>query len=124
MAVVPNSGIRSDIQGVGAEGIAVDLAPDLEPKGLVQTGNAMLGLDLVITVCTSVAHLAGAIGVPCWTLLSYDPYWIWGREGERTGWYPSMRLFRQPSPGDWETVIAEVKSELARAAEAWMAKGA
>ncbi len=79
------------------------------------TGALMMHLDLVITVDTSVAHLAGALGRPVWTLLPYVPDWRWMLETSSSPWYPSMRLFRQASPGDWEGVIANVSRELRRA---------
>jgi hypothetical protein len=75
----------------------------------------MRSLDLVISVDSMPVHLAGALGVPVWTLLHHAPDWRWMSWGERTAWYPTMRLFRQPRPGDWETVLARVASELARA---------
>lgn len=65
-------------------------------------------LDLIITVDTSVAHLAGALGRPVWVLVSFVPDFRWGINHTNTPWYPSMRLFRQPRPGDWETVVKDV----------------
>lgn len=76
------------------------------------TAAMMDGLDLIITVDTAVAHLAGAIGKPVWTLLPFVPDWRWGLEKDETPWYPTMRLFRQPRIGDWEAVIAEVRGQL------------
>jgi tetratricopeptide (TPR) repeat protein len=69
-------------------------------------------LDLVITVDTSVAHLAGALGVPVWTLLGLGTDWRWLLERTRTPWYPTMRLFRQRAPGDWRGLAAVVAEEL------------
>jgi hypothetical protein len=69
-------------------------------------------LDLVISVDTAVAHLTGALGKPVWTLLPFAPDWRWMLNREDSPWYPTMRLFRQSSPGDWESVIAKVKDEL------------
>jgi uncharacterized protein (TIGR03032 family) len=72
-------------------------------------------LDLVITVDTSVAHMAGALGKPVWTLLSSMPDWRWMLERETTPWYPTMRLFRQKRAGDWTGVIERVAEALNRA---------
>ncbi|MGR9100454.1 MAG: glycosyltransferase family 9 protein [Gammaproteobacteria bacterium] len=69
-------------------------------------------LDLVISVDTSVAHVAGALGKPVWTLLSYVPDWRWLLVGESTPWYPTMRLFRQAQPDDWAGVMSQVAAEL------------
>lgn len=72
----------------------------------------MRGLDLVITVDTLAAHLAGALAVPTWTLLQAEPDWRWMREREDSPWYPTMRLFRQRRAGDWEDVITRVVAAL------------
>ncbi|MBF0127920.1 MAG: hypothetical protein HQM02_12020 [Magnetococcales bacterium] len=73
-------------------------------------------LDLVITIDSAVAHLAGALGKPCWVMLSaFGCDWRWMREGEETPWYPGvMRLFRQTVPDDWSTVVASMTDTLAR----------
>jgi len=101
-----------DFQRTSAGTMIIDLAPDIEKEGLVGTALAMREMDLIITVCTSVAHLAGAIGVPCWTMLCADPYWIWGTKGETTPWYPNMKLYRQTKLDDWTDVIAAVQRDL------------
>ncbi len=69
-------------------------------------------MDLVISVDTAVAHLAGALARPVWTLLPYAPDWRWLLERGDTPWYPTMRLFRQPRAGDWKTVMEEVVTSL------------
>ena len=71
-------------------------------------------MDLVISVDNSTVHFAGALGVQVWTMLPTVPDWRWGHQGERTRWYPSMRLFRQAERGKWEPVISKVAEELAR----------
>jgi len=71
-------------------------------------------VDLVITVDTSVAHLAGAMGRPVWILLPFSPDWRWTLEGESSCWYPSARLLRQPLLGDWDSVIERLRDELGR----------
>ncbi|HDH06704.1 MAG TPA: tetratricopeptide repeat protein [Nitrospirae bacterium] len=69
-------------------------------------------LDIVISVDTSVAHLAGALGKPVWTLLPFIPDWRWMLDREDTPWYPTMRLFRQPKHGDWKSVFNKIAKEL------------
>lgn len=76
------------------------------------TARAIAQLDLVITVDTSVAHLAGALGKPVWTLLCYSPDWRWMLERSDTPWYPTMRLFRQSQPRDWVEVFNRVAEAL------------
>ena len=71
-------------------------------------------LDLVITIDTSVAHLAGALGKQAWLLVPFAPDWRWGAERSDCPWYPTMRLFRQPAPADWESVVREVAAEVQR----------
>lgn len=89
-----------------------DLGPALAREGLVSAGVALLEMDLVVTACTATAHLSGALGVPTWVLLSWDAYWIWLRETDRSAWWPSVRLFRQSRPGDWDSVLSRVIAEI------------
>lgn len=77
------------------------------------TASAVVALDLLITVDTSVAHLAGALGIPVWLILPPNPDWRWGREGDWTPWYPSMRLFRQARGEEKRTVVERVARALA-----------
>ena len=79
----------------------------------IDTAAAISCLDLVITVDTAVAHLAGALGKPCWIMLPYAPDWRWLQARTDTPWYPNTRLFRQTEYGNWKTVIAEVTQALA-----------
>jgi tetratricopeptide (TPR) repeat protein len=76
------------------------------------TAAVLAGCDLLITVDTSVAHLAGAMGRPVWLLLPFSSDWRWTAQSDRSPWYPSVRLYRQPQPGDWESVVARVAGDL------------
>jgi hypothetical protein len=79
-----------------------------EAWDLVETLAILSACDLIITNDSGLAHLAGALGRPTWVLLKAVPDWRWGLTGETTPWYPSMRLFRQPSAGNWSAVVAAV----------------
>lgn len=96
-------------------------APDLnlidwtsELEDFAQTAALMANLDLIITIDTSVAHLAGAMGLPTWLLVKYAPDWRWGLNRRDCPWYPAMRLYHQPTPGDWVPVIQEVVHDLTK----------
>lgn len=81
---------------------------------LAETAAALCALDLVISVDTMIAHLAGALGVPVWTLLNFDADWRWMVMRRDSPWYPTMTLFRQPAPGAWREVLVDVASALAK----------
>ena len=81
-------------------------------QDLADTAAFIENLDLVISVDTAVAHLAGALGKPVWLLNRFDSCWRWGMERSDTPWYPKLRQFRQPRPGDWETPINALLEEL------------
>ena len=90
----------------GVENLAGDLIDFAETAALIGQ------LDLVITVDTAVAHLAGSLGKPVWVLLAYASDWRWLLDRTDSPWYPSMRLFRQKSPGEWPGVVDRVIGEL------------
>lgn len=81
-------------------------------KDFADTAGVLQNLDLLISVDTSVAHLAGAMGKPVWLLLPFAPDWRWLLRREDSPWYPTMRLFRQQTPGDWTSVIGHLVGEL------------
>lgn len=92
---------------------------DLDPAStgasdFADTADLVAGLDLVICVDTSVAHLAGAMGKSCWVLLpATDTDWRWLRERVDSPWYDSLKLYRQTRPGDWSDVLDAVRRDLA-----------
>jgi len=88
----------------------IDFTADI--SDFADTAALVAELDLIISVDTAVAHLAGGMGRPVWTLLPFERDWRWGLAGEMTPWYPTMRLFRQPAAGDWDSVIERVAAEL------------
>ena len=88
----------------------IDLTDQI--KGFSDTAALIENLDLVVSVDTAVAHLAGAIGKRVWTLLPYSPDWRWLLKWEDSPWYPTMRLYRQGSPGDWIEVIQRMAADL------------
>jgi tetratricopeptide (TPR) repeat protein len=102
----------SDAAALAAETRVVNVGSEL--ADFSDTAAVLALCDLVIAVDTAVVHLAGALGRPVWVLVPFAPDWRWALTGETTPWYPSARLFRQTSPGDWDTVIARVGAELAR----------
>lgn len=78
-----------------------------------ETAALLCALDLTVTVCTSIVHLAGALGVPAWVLTPYCPEWRYGLSGDTMPWYPSVRMFRQTAPGHWDSVLESVNIALA-----------
>ncbi|MEN6621037.1 MAG: glycosyltransferase family 9 protein, partial [Smithella sp.] len=83
-----------------------------ECRDFADTAALIANLDLVISVDTAVAHLAGALGKPVWILNRFDSCWRWMETREDSPWYPTLRLFRQPYPGDWSSVVLRVRHEL------------
>jgi tetratricopeptide (TPR) repeat protein len=90
----------------------LDVQSDRQGEDFADTAALVAGMDLVITVDTAVAHLAGALGRPVWILLPFSAHWAWLRERADSPWYPTARLFRQPKIGDWESVVAQVAAAL------------
>ena len=88
----------------------IDLGPELSDFGV--TAAAISALDLIVSVDTAVAHVAGALGKPVWLLNGFGSYWLWQLERADSPWYPTMRLFRQPSPNDWKGLFRELRSTL------------
>lgn len=111
---------RSLPDDLAAELLSLPGAVDLDPAStgatsFQETAEIVAGLDLVISVCTSVAHLAGAMGKPVWVMLPFvKTYWLWMRGRDDSPWYPSARLFRQGPDENWRPVIDAVKAELLR----------
>jgi FkbM family methyltransferase len=87
---------------------------DSGPDAFIDTAAVMMNLDLIITSDTSIAHLAGALARPTWVALKYVPDWRWLLDRADSPWYPTMRLFRQKTDGDWKTVFENIESELSR----------
>jgi tetratricopeptide (TPR) repeat protein len=124
LAAVDGVRLLSLQKGPGSEQVAalggsfavLDLAAELDNEGaaFVDTAAVMKCLDLVITSDTAAAHLAGALAVPVWVALGKVPDWRWLLEREDSPWYPTMRLFRQRTPGDWQELFERMAQELAR----------
>ena len=122
IARIPGVRLFSLHKGVGAsqlerlpEGMQVETFAgrlDAGRDAFVDTAAVMKLCDLVITSDTATAHLAGALGVPAWVVLKHVPEWRWMLERSDSPWYPSLRLFRQSTPGDWRGVFAELEKAL------------
>ncbi len=108
---------ESDLAACGADSVVIDCGRLV--GDFTDTATVIDQLDLVITTDSAVAHLAGSLNKPVWNLLCFVPYWPYGVDGEDTPWYPSMRLFRQPKYGDWDSVFARAKSKLAEFVTTW-----
>ncbi len=118
LAAVPGVHLIGLQVGFGQEQLAqapfpiTDLGSRFDPNSLQDLAAVLPNLDLVVTVCTSVAHLAGALGVPGWVVLKFVPYWCWLLDRSDSPWYPSLRLFRQARQGAWHDVFAQMAETL------------
>jgi Flp pilus assembly protein TadD len=116
LAGVQYVSLQRDVRPSDAEALrsnpVIDIAQELED--FADTAAVVANLDLVITVDTAVAHLAGALGKPVWILLPFSPDWRWLLERQDSPWYPTAQLFRQPRIDDWASVIVEVADALRR----------
>lgn len=117
---VPNTAFHSlqkgppeaELQALGPDTPITALGPEMQD--FADTAAVLEELDLVIMTDSSVAHLAGSLGVPVWNLVQHVPYWVYGRTGPTTPWYPSMRLYRQGPDEDWAPVFEAVRGDLER----------
>ncbi|MEZ6136302.1 MAG: tetratricopeptide repeat-containing glycosyltransferase family protein [Pirellulaceae bacterium] len=122
LARLPNVELICLQNGFGVEQLDVWRGPqitvldanlDRSSGAFMDTAAIMHSLDLVITSDTSIAHLAGAMEIPTWLALGYMPDWRWLLDRDDSPWYPSARLFRQPTIGDWDSVFQAMRNELA-----------
>ena len=107
------SQLRDHAAGMTVESLGTDY--DAGAEAFVDAAAAIMCCDLVITSDTAIAHLSGALGARTWVALKHLPDWRWLQAREDSPWYPTMRLFRQPAPGDWGSVFKSIKMALERA---------
>lgn len=119
LARMPGVRLISLQKGLGSEQLAAlpqveSLGPDFDagPDAFLDSAAVLQSLDLVITLDSALAHLAGALGRPVWVALKQVPDWRWFLERDDSPWYPGMRLFRQPRDGDWAAVFAQMEAKL------------
>jgi hypothetical protein len=115
---VPGIRLFSLQQGPGRAMAGAIPAEDIATPDLRSLAATIMSLDLILTIDTMVAHLAGALGVRVWTMLHADCDWRWPKTGRQSIWYPTMRLFHQPRSGDWDGLVTEVTEELKQFARA------
>ena len=108
LANIPGVTLHILQRGAPCPGFGVPAGAD----NILEVARAMTALDLLVSVDSMPAHLAGAVGLPTWTLLAHRADWRWAEGREDTPWYPTMRLLRQPHPGDWDTVTARLHDDL------------
>ncbi|MFM2120047.1 MAG: hypothetical protein RL722_1515, partial [Pseudomonadota bacterium] len=113
----PATGPAAELAASPWAGRVADVQAELQDFS--DTAALLAELDLLISVDTSVVHLAGAVATPCWALLAHGPDWRWLRDRSTTPWYDSVHLLRQPTPRDWASVVLQLRAAL----PAWLAQG-
>jgi tetratricopeptide (TPR) repeat protein len=108
-------GAAEDVERMARAGLSV-IDRTSELASFDDTAALIANLDVVVTVCTSVAHLAAALGRPTWLLLDVNPHWVWMTGRRDSPWYPTVRLYRQRSYRDWTAPLAELRADLEQAA--------
>ena len=106
---------KHGLEQLSAPGTKVEILGDdfdRGPDAFLDTAAVMAGLDLIVSSDTAIAHLAGALGRPVWVGLKYVPDWRWLLDRPDSPWYPTMRLFRQESDGNWNSVFANIERGL------------
>ncbi len=104
-------GVAADVAKAKELGLdIVDLSQEMGP--FADTADFMSSLDLMITTCTSMVHLAGGLGLPTWLLLDNNPHWVWLLNTERSIWYPTVKIFRQQAYRDWSALLPRLRQEL------------
>lgn len=111
---VQQDGIKVHSLQIGAD---VDPPEDvIDLKYLIKTwsdtAGAIANLDLIITSCTSIAHLAAAMGKPTWVITPILPYWIWAKDGDKTPWYDSVKIYRQEKFNEWEHPFEKIRNQI------------
>lgn len=104
----------------GTSALIVDTAST--DRDFADCAATMQQMDLVITSDTATAHIAGSLGVPTWVVLHWDAFWVYRHSGGTTPWYPSMRLYRQDAPLDWDSALSKVETDLRALVSARKAK--
>ena len=112
LAEVPGVALHALQRGSTLADWRAEYGENIGSDDVETTAAQMKSLDLIVSVDSFPAHLAGALGRPIWTLLHSTPDWRWMNTGSRSPWYPTMRLFRQAQAGDWEAVVGQVAAEL------------
>lgn len=112
LTALPEVGLYALQRGAGLVEWRDAFGPSVGSDAAEETAGVMQSLDLIISVDSFPAHLAGALGRPTWTLLHSEADWRWMEDRDDSPWYPTMRLFRQERAGDWEGVIERVSREL------------